>query len=49
MPKFIVLEAVTKYNDEDSATIKKAYIDNFIPVVYTYGKQKKGNGHETKR
>lgn len=48
MPKFIVLEAVTKYNDEDKANIKTAYTDNFVAVVSNYGKIKR-NGCEIKR
>lgn len=41
MPKFIVLKAATKYNDEDNVTIKTTYIDNFVIIVPNYTKEKR--------
>lgn len=38
MPKFIILEAVTEYHDEDNSTIKTLYINIFFTVIYNYSK-----------
>lgn len=41
MPKFIILEAVTKHYDEDNSTINSVYIENFVTIVSNYSKEKR--------